>query len=458
MPHYPKPFFRKSRQLWYVQLDGRQINLGPDRDAAFAQYRDLMAAPKPAPATAITASAGQPVVILCDKFMDWVERHRSAGTYQWYWWRLQSFARRYPDLTVDELKPFHVQEWVDAQAIAPTTQRNCIRAVKRSLKWAQRQGYIEANPLSEMEAPSPERREVLITDEQYAQLLNAIRDPGFYDLVVTTWETGCRPQESLRVEARHVDVKNQRWVFPKSESKTQQLSRVVYLTDEALAISRRLMVTNPTGPLFRNSRGEAWTNYAIQCAFRRIRARIGKVIIKQEGGQIPDQQITTFASSLKRQRRSGNRMVDTTDRELRIEAKRKLMERQAIQRSPRYSLASERSRRMHEALAEIGPAPKPDAKLVRRYRRNLWLFLTECFPQTLGLSPLSHRGFAKSTIAECASIWAVGFGHRRFFVPLAATRRPFFVAQAGSQLPNAVAGAGFKTLRIPCLQRFTFNM
>jgi hypothetical protein len=36
MPRYPKPFFRKSRQLWYVQLAGRQVNLGPDRDAAFA--------------------------------------------------------------------------------------------------------------------------------------------------------------------------------------------------------------------------------------------------------------------------------------------------------------------------------------------------------------------------------------------------------------------------------------
>src|SRR4029079_9951055 len=244
-------------------------NLGADREAAFAQYRDLMAAPAPAPATVVPASAGQLVVVLRDKFLEWVERHRSAGTYQWYWWRLQSFARRYPDLTVEDLKPFHVQEWVDAQDIAPTTQRNSSRAVKRSIKWAHRQGYVDANPLAEMEAPSAERREVLITNDEYALLLNAIRDPGFYDLVVTTWETGCRPQESLRVEARHVDLKNQRWVFPKSESKTKQLSRVVYLTDAALAITAALMAQYPIGPLFRNSHGAPWSNYAIQCAFRR---------------------------------------------------------------------------------------------------------------------------------------------------------------------------------------------
>ena len=42
MPHFPKPFFVKARKLWYVQLGGRQINLGPDRDAAFTRYHELM--------------------------------------------------------------------------------------------------------------------------------------------------------------------------------------------------------------------------------------------------------------------------------------------------------------------------------------------------------------------------------------------------------------------------------
>ena len=39
MPHYPKPFFREARGLWYVQVDGKQINLGADREAAFRQYQ-----------------------------------------------------------------------------------------------------------------------------------------------------------------------------------------------------------------------------------------------------------------------------------------------------------------------------------------------------------------------------------------------------------------------------------
>ncbi len=33
--HVPKPFYRKSRDTWYVEIDGRQVNLGKDREVAF---------------------------------------------------------------------------------------------------------------------------------------------------------------------------------------------------------------------------------------------------------------------------------------------------------------------------------------------------------------------------------------------------------------------------------------
>src|SRR5260221_144326 len=45
MPHFPKPFFRKDRGLWYVQLHGTQHNLGPHQDKAFKKYHELMTRP-----------------------------------------------------------------------------------------------------------------------------------------------------------------------------------------------------------------------------------------------------------------------------------------------------------------------------------------------------------------------------------------------------------------------------
>ena len=46
MPHLPKPFFKKSRGAWYVEIDGTQHNLGPDKDKAFRRYHQLMAQPR----------------------------------------------------------------------------------------------------------------------------------------------------------------------------------------------------------------------------------------------------------------------------------------------------------------------------------------------------------------------------------------------------------------------------
>ena len=56
--HIPTPFFRKSRSRWYVQINGRQINLGPDKEEAFRRYHQLMAeaaSENPAPVRADTA-------------------------------------------------------------------------------------------------------------------------------------------------------------------------------------------------------------------------------------------------------------------------------------------------------------------------------------------------------------------------------------------------------------------
>ena len=41
--HTPKPYFRTSRNCWYVQLDGHETTLGADENAAFARYHELMA-------------------------------------------------------------------------------------------------------------------------------------------------------------------------------------------------------------------------------------------------------------------------------------------------------------------------------------------------------------------------------------------------------------------------------
>ena len=75
-----------------------------------------------------------------------------------------------------------------------------------------RQGYLERNPLQHLEIPAGERKEIVVNNGEYDRIFALTSPQSFRDLIITTWETGCRLQESLRVEARHVDLHNQRWV------------------------------------------------------------------------------------------------------------------------------------------------------------------------------------------------------------------------------------------------------
>jgi hypothetical protein len=72
MPHFPKPFFRPKKNRWYVQLDGKQANLGPDEAAAFRCYHDLMAE-RATPRPVKPALTEQPLVVtILDAFLDWL--------------------------------------------------------------------------------------------------------------------------------------------------------------------------------------------------------------------------------------------------------------------------------------------------------------------------------------------------------------------------------------------------
>ena len=333
MPKFSKPWFRASRGVWYVTLDGKQINLGADRTAAFEEYARLIAEPKEVRQVPVHSL---PAVI--DSFLDWIKTRRAADTFEWYRYRLERLACRYPTLDASRLTPAMVEDWVDEYDLSVTSRRNYYRCAKKCLKWARSRGLVKRNRIRDLEVPAAESREVVISNEEYQQLLSLIVDPTFRELVVTTWETGCRPQESLRVEARHVDSINQRWIFPKSESKNKKISRVIYLTDAAAEITRRLVRSHPEGRLFRNRNGNAWTTDAVNNAFQRIQVRFGKQIREQRSLLPTEEEIETLAATLAPTCRVKGKTFKKTTGLLKQEARRKLKIKMACNLAPRWSL------------------------------------------------------------------------------------------------------------------------
>jgi len=43
MPRFAQPWFRASRGVYYVNFQGKQVNLGPDRAAVFGEFASLIA-------------------------------------------------------------------------------------------------------------------------------------------------------------------------------------------------------------------------------------------------------------------------------------------------------------------------------------------------------------------------------------------------------------------------------
>ena len=275
MAHFPKPFFRTARNSWFVQIGSRQIKLGADKDKAFREYHRLMATPEEVP---VVRAPSKLVVIIVDAFLDYVEKHLAPDTLRWYKDRLNLFCNFIPaTLTVAELRPFHLQKWIDSyDNLSSGSKRNMCRAIQRALTWAEEQGYVERSPLAHFKKPRAGKKEQIVSPAEFEALLVNTRDEQFKDLLIATWETGCRPQESLRVEARHVDVQGSRWIFPASEAKGGRLPRVVYLTPQALQITLKLMEQHKDGPLFRNKDGAPWTPDATNCRFQTLKKKLKK--------------------------------------------------------------------------------------------------------------------------------------------------------------------------------------
>ncbi len=272
----PAPWFRPSRNTFFVTLGGKLHNLHTvDKGEALSRWHELMSKDESVVAPKPCISA----LVLLAEFAEWSQRNNRPTTYEWRRGYLTDFVTTLStDLLACDLKPFHVTRWVDRHTTwGANSRRGAIATIKRAVQWGVDQGHLEHSPLQRLKKPAGKRRETVLTEEQRQLILSEASDAAFRDLIVLVQETGVRPQEVRSVEARHVDVKNEMWVFPPSEQKTGDKTgkpRIVFLTPTALEVTRRLMQQNPVGPICRNARGRPWTRNSIRLRFARLRDRL----------------------------------------------------------------------------------------------------------------------------------------------------------------------------------------
>ncbi len=269
------PWRRKSDGCWYTTEVGtkRLVQLADAHESyetAFKRYCEFHTRP-------VEAGPKLTVAQLIDEFLEWLKQNRSPRTYEWYRDHLRRFYKHHgPHLRVAKLKPYHVDQWLNAdyQGLSDSYRHGAVRSIQRVLNWAVGRGFLDFNPIAKMEKPTPRPRETTITSSQFQQTL-ALYPAGdpFRDYLLFLWETGCRAQEIRVIEARHFD--GEKLILEKTNSKGERYNRTIYPTDTAAEIVKRLAETYPTGPLFRDSKGNPWRKNSVRCRFRRLKTALG---------------------------------------------------------------------------------------------------------------------------------------------------------------------------------------
>jgi integrase len=264
-----KPFFKKTHQSWYVQIDGRQVRLGPDRDEAFKEYHRLMAGELPA--TSRTTAAQ-----LIGQFLDWTKANRAEQTYDWYAFHCNSFVKYIGQrLRVTDIRAYHVTRWLEKcyGHTGDNHKNGACRSIARALNWARKQGLISLNPIAGMERPAATSRDVYLTLEQWAAFIALVKESDpLYDFLVFLWETGARPHEARIADAKDFDRVNRRIILDRKDSKGKKHRRVIRLNEKAFAIVDRLA---KEGPIFRNRVGRGWAKESIVCRFAKLSKKVG---------------------------------------------------------------------------------------------------------------------------------------------------------------------------------------
>jgi integrase len=343
----PEPFFRPKKNRWYVQIDGKQINLGPDEDVARVRWHQLMSGVAHPPLAAPLGHEQLPspfAYVVIDLFVGWCKTHRPGRTAEWYQKHLESFLNSLPDrwsLTVDQLKPFHVVNWVDAHPKwGQNHRRGAITAVQRAFSWGERMGHITKSPVRGVDKPPPKRREQVLTRAEFDGLLSRVADQPFRDVLSFCWETGCRVQEVRRIESRHVRLDRGRVELPPSEAKGKKRWRFIYLTPTAEAILSRLLTVNASGFVFRNADGNPWDAQNFNNRFCRLQATLGREELVRRGWRLDPAAVEALVPTLSTSVLVAGRPRLKSNRDLLREARKKLTVKAAAKVGTKYALTA----------------------------------------------------------------------------------------------------------------------
>jgi len=178
------------------------------------------------------------------------------------------------------VSPAIVSRWLDSKPGWNTnSRRRAYERIYTTLNHGKRfLQVLETNPLKGSSWPAYTPRTEVFTPDEAQLVLNGAY-PALQDLCRFLYETGCRPGEAAKLEARHFQADGSRgqFILPPTEHKTGRRtgqSRHIFLSDVALALITPLRDKYTTGRLFLTTRRRPWRISHASEMFARLREKL----------------------------------------------------------------------------------------------------------------------------------------------------------------------------------------
>lgn len=281
MPRPHAPWFRKSKNSWYVKLAGRQVALGvrgrKNRPEALEAFARLLVGVTTSTGGARLGALPLRVRDMVDAFLADARPRVGAETLRGYRKYLVPFATTYGDRSAEGVTAREAEAFGQRLGWSPTYQAGFVGTLQSAYRWAVRQRLVVSSPVENCRKPLRRSRgtAAVVTEVEHRRLLEKAR-PDTRDLLVMLWHTGARPGEVAGLTAEQVRASVDGVIpLPCHKTAHRGKSRVLILVGEALVVARRRAEAVGSGLLFRGQGDVRLTAQAIGCRLRKLCRRAG---------------------------------------------------------------------------------------------------------------------------------------------------------------------------------------
>lgn len=159
----------------------------------------------------IRPSQSPSVKVVFEQFFDSIRESRAAWTIKSYETKLQTALKAIGVQRITEITAPRIQAYINdrLKKVSSATVMGNIRALSRFLSFARKRGYIDSDPVKQVERPRTisKRLPRFLSKQEIKHLLEAAKGTPLYAPIATALYAGLRRSELLNLQWEDIDFK-----------------------------------------------------------------------------------------------------------------------------------------------------------------------------------------------------------------------------------------------------------